>query len=91
MIKNFALDDHNKQIMDGDIFVFYGVVDLVLKNVVMLMELKLEKPMFDGLLRDDELAYVDQLYVPFVVLLFEKERMGFFFFRRLFLQFWKIC
>ena len=49
VIEDLALDDDDEEVVDGDRFILDAVEHVVLDDVVVLVELELEDPVFDGL------------------------------------------
>ena len=56
VLEDLALNHHDEEVMDGDWFVLDAVKRMLLNDVVVLVELKLQNPMFDGFGRLDVLA-----------------------------------
>ena len=49
VIEDLALDDDDEEVVDGDRFILDAVEHVVLDDVVVLVELELKDPVFDGL------------------------------------------
>ena len=49
VIEDLALDDDDEEVVNGDRFISDAVEHVVLDDVVVLVELELKDPVFDGL------------------------------------------